>query len=483
MKYSHFMTALCVVLCMASALSLQAQDSKKSTINSDNQPSFGRLPKLTKPSRTSKPASTPAPIPRTAISSPEQLVPGWANSFTPSLEVYVSVNGNDNNDGSSLASALRTTSAAVRKLAPGVRLNFAAGTYDCAGGYIFGIYGGTASPASIRSLDGPRAAKFDCSSTGAGFLLDNVHGFIFEGIELYNATNSHGIQVMTSNWTPANLSSDILLHNSFIHNTGYASMKSSQSKNITVIGNEFAYANPDRQNVEFVAVDNVIIAGNEAHHSGLFDEIKGGARGGIIYRNYIHDSLGGIIVGGPGTGNQFMVHPEADYEAEDVIVWENVIVNANDGAFRFWGCHSCAVVNNTFWSPTPNSAIRILPDWFGDGTQVYNRNLTIANNIFMSGSTFNDMIPGWMSETEGLVMTNNVWWAAGRSTTIGIYSDIPFADDPGSFYSTDPLLISPPGNIRLSPTSPMIGQCRAASFVKRNVDTLIGCFVSNIGAY
>lgn len=482
MKYSHFKTALSAVFFMASALTSPAQDFNKSAIGSTLHPSSAGV--SAKPALTSMLTPPPTPNSWTAIDPPEQFVPDWAKSFIPAVEVYVSVNGSDSNNGSSPKSALRTTSAAIRRLAPGVRLNFGAGTYDCAGGFIYNLYGGTAAPSSIRSLDGPRAAKFDCGSTGGGFLLDNVHGFIFEGIELYNATNSHGIQVMTdASWTPDNLSSDILIHNSYIHNTGYASIKASQSKNITVVGNEFAYANPSRQNVEFVAVDNVVIAGNEAHHSGLFDEIKGGARGGIIYRNYIHDSDGGIIVGGPGTGNQFLVDPTVDFEAENVRVWNNVIVNANDGAFRFWGCHSCTVSNNTFWSPNPNSAIRILPDWFGDGTQVYNRNLRIVNNIFMSGNNFNDMIPGWNTETQGLVMTKNIWWAAGRSSTIGIYSDITFTGDSASFYSADPLLISPPENVRPSPVSPAIGKCIANPFVTSNANSVLWKCRPIIGAY
>jgi hypothetical protein len=177
-------------------------------------------------------------------------------------------------------------------------------------------------------MDGPRAAKFDCAnadgSPGSSFLLDFVHGFIFEGIEVSH-TVAHGIQVMSGGgptWDVGTISSDIVLHHSYIHHTGLAGMKSSQARRITAINNELAFVAETRQTLEFVAVDEVVIAGNEAHHSGYFDEIKGGGHGPhVIFGNYIHDSDGGILVGGPGTGYQFLVHTDADFEASDLRVW------------------------------------------------------------------------------------------------------------------------------------------------------------------
>jgi hypothetical protein len=98
----------------------------------------------------------------------------------------------------------------VSKLGPGVRLNFATGTYSCSGLFIQDIKGGTERPASLRSSDGPRLAKFDCAGSG-GVLFNFVQGFIVEGIELYNSSH-HGIHaspliekgqlsnVSTDNW-------------------------------------------------------------------------------------------------------------------------------------------------------------------------------------------------------------------------------------------------------------------------------------------
>ena len=332
----------------------------------------------------------------------------------PTTELYVSPTGNDANTGAARTSALKTTAAAIARLGPGVRLNFTAGTYGCAGAFIANFNGGTTAPGSIRSVDGPRAAKFDCTTAGGtpggSFLLDFVRGFIFEGIEVSN-TAGHGIQVMSGGgptWDIDTVSSDIVLHNSYIHHTGLAGMKASQARRITAIGNELAHIPLARQTLEFVAVDEVVLAGNEAHHSGYFNEIKGGAHGPhVIFANYIHDSDGGILVAGPGTGYQFLVHTDADFEAKDLKVWNNVIVNVPREAFYVWACHDCVVAHNTYYGAAPNASFRILPSDFtnASGNLVrtnHNRNVTVVNNLFLSGSRFNDMVIGLASEDHRL---------------------------------------------------------------------------------
>ena len=429
------------------------------------------------------------------LSAAEQMLPAWARNYVPTTELFVSPTGNDGNTGASRSTALKTTAAAVARLGPGVRLNFMAGTYGCAGGFIANLNGGTTAPASIRSVDGPRAARFDCTAAGGapggGFLLDFVHGFIFEGIEVAN-TSGHGIQVMSGSgpsWNVDTVSSDIVLHNSYVHHTGLAGMKSSQARRITAIGNELAFIPIARQTLEFVAVDEVVLAGNEAHHSGYFDEIKGGAHGPhVIFGNYIHDSDGGILVGGPGTGFQFLVHTDADFEASDLKVWNNVVVNVPREAFYVWACHDCTVANNSYWGAAPNASFRILPSDFTDAGGVvvrsnHNRNVSVVNNAFVSGSRFNDMVIGLASETTGLVLSHNLWFAQGMATTATVFSDLPFAGEPSSFYASDPLLAAIPINLRPLTGSPVIGKGMALPFATANFDGTAWNGAPNIGAY
>jgi len=413
----------------------------------------------------------------------------------PTVELYVSPTGNDANSGLSRNAALKTTAAAVAKLAPGVRLNFTTGTYGCAGGFISSFNGGTALPGSIRSIDGPREAKFNCAnpdgSPGGSFLLDFVHGFIFEGIELFN-TAGHGIQVMSGGgptWDVNTISSDIVVHGSYIHHTGLAAMKSSQARRIAAINNELAFVQVSRQTLEFVAVDEVILAGNDAHHSGYFNEIKGGARGPhIIFGNYIHDSDGGILIGGPGTGSQFLVHTDADYEARDLKAWNNVVVNVPREAFYVWACHDCIVAHTSYYGAAPNASFRMLPSSFTDAggavvRTVHNLNVSIVNNVFFSASGFNDMVIGLPTETTGLAMNHNLWFAQGLATTAGVFSDLPFAGETTSLYASDPRLILAPANMRPAAGSPVIGKGTALPFAATNFDGSTWSGAPNIGAY
>ncbi len=424
------------------------------------------------------------------------LLPSWAANYTPSSELYVSPNGNDLNEGTSRSSALRTADAALRRIGPGVRVNFAAGTYACPTRWINEVMGDTSAPASIRASDGPRTAKFNCGwLPNRGFLLNNVRGFIFEGVEIFNASG-YAIQVMSGSgpWTPGEISGNIVVRDSYIHNTGSANMKSGDGEHFWIINNELSYANTGRQNLEFVAVDDVTIAGNEAHHSGMFDEIKGGAEGGVIYRNYIHDSLGGIIVGGDNTGTQYLVHKNANYEAENLAVWDNVIANpdsrdVNNEAFRVVGCHNCRIEHNSYWSSYPAAMMRIGSDFFGnpDGSRITinNMNLTIQNNLFGAG-----VKPQyWISnndghQTSGLVMNYNAWRAVGDpAATRDIHSSINILGDPNSLYDVRMLPQAAPYNLRPQSTSPLIGAGVSTSLATNNAAGLCWSARPDIGAY
>jgi hypothetical protein len=484
-----------VALSSITACSLNSQQINglfsATSSNSVEEPSPAPAPSLSPPAAPT-PLSTPLPTlaPSCGL-TPEELLPAWAKEFVPLTEIYVSPSGNDHNDGLSPSRALRTAAKAVSKLGPGVRLNFATGTYSCSGLFIQDIKGGTERPASIRSSDGPRLAKFDCAGSG-GILFNFVQGFIVEGIELYYSSY-HGIQIMSGSpgpWPdPTVLSSDIVVHNSFIHNNRYAGIKASQSQNLTFIGNEFSHVPSSHMAIEAVAVDNGIIAGNYGHDSnGYFDEIKGGANGGIIFHNLVLDSTRGIIAGGDETGYQYLVHTKATYEVQNLRVWDNMISNVNDEAFRIVGCTSCEIVNNTYYSNNPTSAqavIRFLSDRFVDKAgyiirHIYNANVHLHNNIFLTPGKFNYMIAkSPTQDAKQLIMSNNsFWWAAGGI----VGSDVPFLRQPNSLY-VDPDLASPPANMHPLSASPVIEKGQLSNVSTDNWDGVCWSGNPNMGAY
>jgi len=423
-----------------------------------------------------------------ACGSIASFVPSWITGATFSKEVYVDPGGSDTNDGSAGA-PFKTTAKAFGAIAPGVRINFKTGAYACPPPVI-DVLATTASPIVIRAVDGPRTAKFDCGGTG-DFYFSHVRAIVLDGLEI-GKTAGHGVQLDSgSGFATKDLSSDFALMNGFVHDTQLAGIKVAQSQRIYVIGNEFSKCATGRQCVEFVASDMPVIVGNDAHDSDAFDEVKGGAHGGIIARNKVHDMNagggGGILVGGDCTGQQFLVDANADFEAENLVVWSNVITNANGFAFRIVGCHDCTVANNTYYSAAPTAILRILHDAFassGSSTcdvPLHNANVRIANNVFAWQKTSIDVIPT-DEDPKNVTFDHNAWFATGDDVT-KLYSDMAFTGETTSQYNQDPKLASPPADVSPASGSPLKSAGTTIAGVEGTFDGKCLAAPPDIGAY
>jgi len=425
--------------------------------------------------------SAPAPV-NACATTPESFIPDWVLNYIPEKEFYISPTGNDSNAGTSPQAPLKSVAAAVAKAGPGVRLNFMTGTWNCVGLSFNNIKGGTARPLSIRSVDGLRKAKFNCAGSGdMGFI--STQGLIIDGVEVSHS-GGHGIYIRGA--TKTDQANNAVVMNSYIHHTGYACLKSNWSDYISVINSECAYANPGRLMFEFVASGHVALAGIDAHHGGAFNEVKGGIDSAILFGNYIHDNNTGIsiYVGGPGTGYQFLVDPSVTYEAKNVKVWNNVMINSGTTAFRFDGCQDCIVANNTYSVNNSTSAMRILRNEIigGPSGNIYtpNKNLKIYNNIFSTQGNFVWMIPGQQSETVGLEMSHNVFYWGGGGAYPG--TDIEYKNLPNSFYQIVPGFVNPLTNVALQPSSPIIGKGKVLDFINGNYNGDCWNGAPNIGA-
>ena len=434
--------------------------------SNDGDGSTTDAPKGDTPATDAPKTDGPAPDGTTGCATIESFIPDWVKGAAPSKEIYVSPSGDDGADGSK-DHPYKTTAKAWASRASGVRINFTTGSFDCPP-FTSDLLAATTAPFMVRAVDGPLTAKFDCGGTG-DFFFSHAKAIVIDGLEIFH-TAGHGIQLDSgsgfkgSNDPGNDLSADFVLLHSHVHDTAVAGIKVAQSQRIWVIGNEFDHIGTGRDAVEFVASDMPIVVGNDVHDADALDEVKGGAHGGTIALNKVHDMNAGaqaILVGGDCTGFSFLVDNTVDFEAKDLQVWGNVITGANGAAFRIIGCHDCLVLNNTYWSPAPTAIVRAIDEGFdkGSGTckdvPYRSQNVVIQNNIFAWPKAATYVVPGNVDPL-ALDWSHNLWFAAGDDVT-KLGTDISFTGNPSSLYNVDPELVSPPSDVSLSPGSPAIG--------------------------
>jgi hypothetical protein len=422
--------------------------------------------------------------PATECGAPEAFLPAWYTGFTPTTRIHVAPDGDDTRDGTTPANAVRSTRAALRLATPGTEITFAPGTYAGAGvcTYFEDLRGEPTAPIVLRSGGGPRAARLDCGRTSA-MMLVRARYVAIDGLEIFGAPDGDHVFNFASGEAPfTTLTEHVVVHRSYLHDAGRHAIKFSQARNITLVDDELAFSRADDLLVSFVAVDDVVVAGCYAHDGGSFNQIKGGSRRSQWYRNRIERTGFGMLVGGDCTGRAFLVNTDADFEAEGVRAWDNVMVDTAR-AFRFVSCHDCQVVHNTWLSSAPSQAMFMLDIGFDCGTPsevpLRNRDIVVRNNVFASTAPLPYVIAGTMPE--GLVMDHNLWWAAGDPSATG--TDVPFAGDPSSRYGVDPAFRAPPSDLRPSPASPLVGGGVTVDWAPGNADGACWAMPPNLGAF
>lgn len=415
---------------------------------------------------------------------PASLLPPWYTAFSATRVVYVAPDGDDTRDGASPTTAVRSTLAALRLATPGTEISFAPGRYagDGVCTYFEDLRGDEARPIVLRSSGGPRAAELDCGRN-TGMMLVRARYVAIDGLEIHGAPDGGHVLNVASGEAPfVDITDHVVVHRSYFHDAGRHAIKFSQSRNITLVDDEFAFSRGDDLLVSFVAVDDVVVAGCHAHDGGTFNQIKGGSRRSLWYRNRVERTGFGLLVGGDCTGRQFLVNADADFEAEGVRVWGNVMIETAR-AFRFVSCHDCEVVHNTWYSSTPSQAMFMLDIGFDCGSPMefplQNRNIVVRNNAFAATGPLPYVIAGMMPE--GLTMDHNLWWAGGDPSATG--TDVPFAAETHSIYGVDPRFTASATDLRPAPGSPLVGRGVRVDWAPGNADGACWSGPPNIGAY
>ena len=154
------------------------------------------------------------------------------------------------------------------------------------------------------------------------------------------------------------------------------------------------------------------------------------------------------------------MNPNADYEAQNLLVYANVIVGGEEAAFRMVDCKDCTVANDTWISTNPKAWLRILAIGFGDASgcgakKLGFSQLKVVNNVFYSTTPpaygiASNALPRRLLDPHAECLVRR------RRRCMAVGSDIPFTGEPSSLYQ-DPMLTAPPTDLRPTATSPLVG--------------------------
>lgn len=212
--------------------------------------------------------------------------------------------------------------------------------------------------------------------------------------------------------------------------------KSNQTEWVWYIGNTISRT--ARHGIDNVGVHHAAACGN--HFFDMVGEGQGvEAKGGsydILFEANTFDRVfhRALMLGGEGTNNNFMWPTDFPSEAYGIVARNNAIVNASDGGVTFYGCWSCAAVNNSVWF-TPgyklvetHDFMRMYPSVLEDGVYdewgqakrvgevLTNKGNRVVNNLF--GAAGGDATCALDAAGDGngtleLTMHHNLLWNGG----------------------------------------------------------------------
>ncbi|MGH6927795.1 MAG: right-handed parallel beta-helix repeat-containing protein, partial [Dongiaceae bacterium] len=209
-------------------------------------------------------------------------------SIPPQRIIHVSPTGSSTGSGSQ-SDPLKSIQAAVNLATPGTTVMVEAGTYT--ENVKFKASGLPDAPIQLISADGPGAAKIvpgagSPSATISAFGEENI---VISGFDVSGGGRlQNGIQFGQSGSDFTDMTANIVIKDNFVHDTVKDSIKVSQGDNIYVIDNTCTRAGD--QGIDFVAVNNSVIARNDVSHTtgsapALF--VKGGSTNILIAQNHV----------------------------------------------------------------------------------------------------------------------------------------------------------------------------------------------------
>jgi Ca2+-binding RTX toxin-like protein len=321
-------------------------------------------------------------------------------SAVPTNTIWVSNSGSDSNPGGE-TSPFKTIQAAVKAAKPGTAIMVKEGTYT-ENVDLLGRSGTADKPIWIVSADGPGAANIVAASASKpvmfGYGISNV---VIKGFELIGGTE--GIKLTQSGNTLTKLVNSVVIEDNIVHGQSNDGIKTAQTLNTAIVGNT-VYDIKTQEGIDNVYMRNGVVANNEVYDvrglSGIV--VKAGSSNVKILNNYLHQVPDGILVGGFSTDQGTIFPAGLKYEAKNLLVQGNMVVDASKHALNAYGAVDSLIMQNSLANVSKVSVINASTDNLG----YVSTGLQLVDNI-VSKSYWLTAKAGAVAISSGNGMTGN----------------------------------------------------------------------------
>jgi len=283
--------------------------------------------------------------------------PAFDDGLTPTAELYVAPDGDDNASGARDA-PLATVAQAARRATPGTAIRVLPGEHGRAG-YVEGLSGTAEAPIWIGGAPGqPRPVM---RGGGEVLHLTRVRWLVVHDLELAGSEDNGVNCDDGGDYDDPEASHHVVFRRLSIHGIGSGGnqdcLKLSGLRHFRVEDSDFARCGGggSGSGVDQVGCHHGLITGCRfADLSGNAVQVKGGSSDIEVHGCVLEDAgERGVNMGG-STGPQFFRPPlteaGANAEARNVRVVNNVMIGAN-AALAFVGCVGCLAAHNTIIDP------------------------------------------------------------------------------------------------------------------------------------
>lgn len=255
------------------------------------------------------------------------------------------INGDDANSGANPDQALQSLSAAWAQIPQGEELSL---------GYHIHLLPGQFDAESIpnywESRYGTDSAPIIIQADPGTVTLPNLNLFDIQHLSLIGLTiaSEDGMALHCEQCYHVTLRQNVITGQDPDTELVRETVKFNQSGDITLEANDISGANDNA--IDFVAVHTAQVRYNRIHNAGDWCMYaKGGSANIEVAYNEFFDCGTGGFTAGQGTGLEFMVAPYWQYEAYNVLFYNNVVHHTFGAGVGVNGGYNVVIAHNTFY--------------------------------------------------------------------------------------------------------------------------------------